>query len=382
IAAACSPRHSSCRCCRCCRCPSSIARSTAAGSRARSACRRSSACRGRCGRSRRASPWCSRLPAAWPRGAPARPPPSPRRVDPFEGPVIHWRPHAEHALTESGPMANTARKRARTRREPMSRVDTAWLRMERGTNPMMITGVLMFAEQMSLAALRQVIKQRFLAYKRFRQKPVDTQTGAYWQRDEHFDLDWHVQLAALPGKGDKRALERFVSQLASSPLDSGKPLWQFHLVERYSDDGRGTGSALIARIHHSYADGMALVQVLLSLTDTAPTPAKGSELSKAWLKEQAGPVARRVGAAERAMQIGGKLVEQGMAIYRDPSLGALLAKEGRHRARTAAGAGAARRSAVLAARRPRHDQARGLGRTARPRRSEGGRPRMRLHRQR
>jgi len=225
-------------------------------------------------------------------------------------------------------MANTARKRARTRREPMSRVDTAWLRMERGTNPMMITGVLMFAEQMSLAALRQVIKQRFLAYKRFRQKPVDTQTGAYWQRDEHFDLDWHVQLAALPGKGDKRALERFVSQLASSPLDSGKPLWQFHLVERYSDDGRGTGSALIARIHHSYADGMALVQVLLSLTDTAPTPAKGSELSKAWLKEQAGPVARRVGAAERAMQIGGKLVEQGMAIYRDPSLGALLAKEG------------------------------------------------------
>jgi len=70
------------------------------------------------------------------------------------------------------------------------------------------------------------------------------------------------------------------------------------------------------------------VQVLLSLTDTAPTPAKGSELSKAWLKEQAGPVARRVGAAERAMQIGGKLVEQGMAIYRDPSLGALLAKEG------------------------------------------------------
>ncbi|UHQ19046.1 wax ester/triacylglycerol synthase family O-acyltransferase [Lysobacter sp. KIS68-7] len=207
------------------------------------------------------------------------------------------------------------------RREPMSRVDTAWLRMERGTNPMMITGVLMFAEPMSLAALRQVVKERFLAYKRFRQKPIDTPAGAYWQRDEHFDLDWHVQLTALPGKGDKRALERFVSQLASSPLDAGKPLWQFHLVEKY--DG---GSALIARIHHSYADGMALVQVLLSLTDTAPT--RGKELSKAWLKEQAAPVARRVGAAERAMKLGGKLVGQGMAIYRDPSLGALLAKEG------------------------------------------------------
>ena len=49
-------------------------------------------------------------------------------------------------------MATKARRR-RVRREPMSRVDTAWLRMERGTNPMMITGVLMFAEPMSLKAL-------------------------------------------------------------------------------------------------------------------------------------------------------------------------------------------------------------------------------------
>ena len=220
-------------------------------------------------------------------------------------------------------------KRARRRptREPMSRVDTAWLRMERGTNPMMITGVLMFAEPMSLKALKQVIKTRFLEYARFCQKPVETPAGAYWEADEHFDLDWHVQLAALPGKGDKRSLERFVSQLASSPLDAGRPLWQFHLVEGF--DG---GSALIARIHHSYADGMALVQVLLSLTDTSPTPVKGSELGKAWLKEQAVPVAQRVGAAQRAMKSASKLAAQGigvgMSMYRDPTFASMLAKEG------------------------------------------------------
>jgi diacylglycerol O-acyltransferase len=219
-------------------------------------------------------------------------------------------------------MATKARRR-RVRREPMSRVDTAWLRMERGTNPMMITGVLMFAEPMSLKALKQVVKQRFLEYARFRQKPIDTPAGAYWQDDEHFDLDWHVQHAALPGKGGKRALERFASQLASSPLDASRPLWQFHLVEGYEG-----GSALVARIHHSYADGIALVQVLLSLTDTSPTAVKGSDLNKAWLKEESGPVAARVGAAQRAMKLGGKVLGQGMAIYRDPSLGALLAKEG------------------------------------------------------
>ena len=217
----------------------------------------------------------------------------------------------------------TTKPRRRTRREPMSRVDTAWLRMERATNPMMITGVLMFAEPMSLKALKQVVRQRFLAYARFRQKPVDTPAGAYWQDDEHFDLDWHVRESALPGKADKKALERFVSQLASSPLDASKPLWQFHLVERY--DG---GSALVARIHHSYADGIALVQVLLSLTDTTPTATKGSDLGKAWLKDEAAPVARRVGAAERYMKLGGKVIGQGMAMYRDPSLAGVLAKEG------------------------------------------------------
>jgi WS/DGAT/MGAT family acyltransferase len=218
------------------------------------------------------------------------------------------------------------------RREAMSRVDTAWLRMERPTNPMMITGVLMFAEPMSLDRLRRVVKQRFLAYQRFRQKAVHTPTGASWQDDPHFDLDWHVRLSALPGRNDRRvsekiALERFVSQLASSPLDKHRPLWQFHLVESYQG-----GSALVARIHHSYADGIALVQVLLSLTDTARVPGKADALSKAWLKQEGAAVARRVGAVDRYMKLGGKMVEQGMAmgmsVYRDPTLAGVLAKEG------------------------------------------------------
>ena len=41
-------------------------------------------------------------------------------------------------------------------------------------------------------------------------------------------------------------------------------MWQFHLVDNY--DG---GSALIVRIHHCYADGIALVRVMLSMTDAS-----------------------------------------------------------------------------------------------------------------
>ena len=108
----------------------------------------------------------------------------------------------------------------RPRRESMSRVDTAWLRMERPTNPMMITGVLMFDEPISLVKLKKVIERRFLDYSRFRMKPVETPGGMAWQTDDDFDLDWHVRLSALPGRGDQKALERFVSALASSPRSS------------------------------------------------------------------------------------------------------------------------------------------------------------------
>lgn len=222
-----------------------------------------------------------------------------------------------------------AQKRpSRTRREPMSRVDTAWLRMERPTNPMMITGVLMVDETMSLARLRRVVDKQFLSYTRFRQKAVDTPAGASWRDDPHFDLDWHVQPAALPGRGnsagaEKRALERYVSQLASSPLDKSRPLWQFHMVERYQG-----GSALVARIHHSYADGIALVQVLLSLTDTERGAGKGKDLSKAWLKDDGVELARRVGAVERYARLGNRMLEKGIDMVQDPTLAAVLAKEG------------------------------------------------------
>ncbi|WP_374605453.1 wax ester/triacylglycerol synthase family O-acyltransferase [Arenimonas sp.] len=217
-----------------------------------------------------------------------------------------------------------AEARKKGKKTPMSRVDTAWLRMERATNLMMITGVMMFETHLDIRSLRKVIEQKFLAYPRFRQKAVDGPTGAFWQDDADFDLDWHIRLTALPGKGGKRELERLTSQLASTPLDKSKPLWQFHLVERY--DG---GSALIARIHHCYADGIALVQVLLSLTEMGEDDKRKKSLARRWLKkEEHAPVAKRVGAIDRYMQLGNKMLEKGMDFYRDPSLAAVLASEG------------------------------------------------------
>lgn len=216
---------------------------------------------------------------------------------------------------------NTNRKNYK--KVPMSRVDHAWLRMERPTNLMMISGVMMFELPVDIHKLRKVIKDRFMSYPRLRQKVVDTATGTFWQEDEDFDLEYHVRLSALPGKGDKQSLERFVSQMASTPLDKTKPLWQFHLVEKY-----GGGSALIMRIHHCYADGIALVQVLLSMTDSEAKPSKHEPLAKTWLKQDGSAVQARMGTIDRYMKMGEGILEKGMDFYRDPSLASVVAKEG------------------------------------------------------
>jgi hypothetical protein len=49
----------------------------------------------------------------------------------------------------------------------------------------------------------------------------------------------------------------------SQQLDFSRPLWQVHLIGSY--DG---GCALAGRVHHCLADGPALMDTLLALTDT------------------------------------------------------------------------------------------------------------------
>ena len=209
----------------------------------------------------------------------------------------------------------------------MSRVDTAWLRMERPTNLMMITGVLALETPLSIERLRKVISERFLSFPRLRQKALDGTLGATWEDDPDIDLDWHVRKAALPGRAGKRELERFVGKLASTPLDKSRPLWMFHLVGNYCG-----GSAVVARIHHCYADGIALMQVILSLTDASPKGGRRSDHAPVGSEDDAATEAQDLGAMGRYVRMAEELVAKGMKmgaqLWHDPSLATMLAGEG------------------------------------------------------
>lgn len=206
------------------------------------------------------------------------------------------------------------------KRHPISKVDTAWLRMEQPTNLMMITGVIGLGRDIDFSRLVDTIALRFLAFPRFRHKAVTTSRGSFWEFDEDFDILAHVRRAALPGAADKAELQEYVSELASTPLDQSKPLWQFHLVENYEG-----GPVLVSRIHHCYADGIALIQVMLSLTDPSPEPRPSASSASNWKSRRAAesnifkrflePAREGIGAATHWGQ---KIVEEAMGLLKDP----------------------------------------------------------------
>jgi diacylglycerol O-acyltransferase len=163
-------------------------------------------------------------------------------------------------------------------REKMSAVDTAWLRMDSANNQMMIVGVAMLGKPIGMAQLRATLHSRFLSHRRFRSKVVQDLAGAWWQEVD-VDLDDHVVQAALPpagGGANKPALQALVGELSRQPLDPAKPLWQMHLVEHCVGDDGQQRQALVIRIHHCIADGVALVGVFMAMFDAsadAPAPA-------------------------------------------------------------------------------------------------------------
>jgi WS/DGAT/MGAT family acyltransferase len=215
------------------------------------------------------------------------------------------------------------------KRESMSSVDVAWLRMDRPSNLMVICGVLILRERISIARLRSTIAKRFLRFQRFAQRPVPVAGGYQWRSDGEFSIERHVKRVELPRGAGETELEALVSRLVSKRLDPEHPLWEFQLVSNYKG-----GSAVILRIHHCYADGIALIQVLLSMTDTdpegrregpAPPPARRGESEDDPLMQLLAPL---TGALKMASTAGSTLVEKGSDLLRDPAQAVMLAQQG------------------------------------------------------
>ncbi|NIV32197.1 MAG: DUF1298 domain-containing protein, partial [Anaerolineae bacterium] len=105
-----------------------------------------------------------------------------------------------------------------------------------------------------------------------------------------------------------------------------KPLWQFHYVERYE-----RGSALICRLHHCMADGVALVHVLLSMADAGPPKPENSQHKPGRPGRLAGRARARYVGRNRTVR---KLVRRGFSLLSHPRQAADLVRMGTQAATT------------------------------------------------
>ncbi|HNH24236.1 MAG TPA: wax ester/triacylglycerol synthase family O-acyltransferase, partial [Accumulibacter sp.] len=204
-------------------------------------------------------------------------------------------------------------------RERISRVDTAWLRMDRPENLMQILGVMIFKDRIDHERAKRTIAQRIVRYRRFHQ--IATTDGNWWIDDDNFDIDAHVRHSLLPAPGGPAELQKFVAQLASMPLAAARPRWQFHLVD--TADGR---SAAVLRIHHAIADGISLLGVIDWLTDEEKdAPEAGRAIARSDAQASDGDVLRRsfgepLGKLMLAsIHFGGQLWGQYLGLRNDPA---------------------------------------------------------------
>jgi WS/DGAT/MGAT family acyltransferase len=204
------------------------------------------------------------------------------------------------------------------------------LHLEEPANRMVMTAVMVFEAPIDFERLKATIETRLLSMRRFRQRLVWSRLGVgkpYWEDDPEFDINYHLQRAILPPPGDQAALQDVVSLLASTPLDHARPLWQCHLIENYDQC-----CAFVIRVHHCIGDGMAMLNVIFTLTDSdrdAPWPTVQPE-SLGGRRESRGVILRPSRSRRRARrQAAQKMFQEGFDMLAEPSHFRELGTKGR-----------------------------------------------------
>jgi diacylglycerol O-acyltransferase / wax synthase len=86
-----------------------------------------------------------------------------------------------------------------------------------------------------------------------------------WVQDPHFDISHHVHRVALPSPGDDADLFQMIATVMQYRLDRERPLWECWIMEGLTDDRW----AILMKLHHCIADGIATTQMLAELSDTS-----------------------------------------------------------------------------------------------------------------
>ena len=147
----------------------------------------------------------------------------------------------------------------------MKPVDRAWLRMDEPANLMVINSLMFFARPVDRARLEAMLGARLAQVHRFRQRAVRRGSKWEWEDSPGFRVADHILEHTLPPGSGEAALRAYASAEMMHDLPRDRPLWLVHVVHGYQG-----GSAVLWRLHHCIGDGIALVVLMLAITDLDP----------------------------------------------------------------------------------------------------------------
>jgi diacylglycerol O-acyltransferase / wax synthase len=122
-----------------------------------------------------------------------------------------------------------------------------------------------------VADFRKVLHGRLYKLDPFRYQLVDIPWKFHhpmWRENCEVDLDYHVRSYRVDSPGGRRQLDEAVGRIASTPLDRSRPLWEMYLIEGLA----GGRIAVLGKIHHALADGVASANLLARGMDLQTGP--------------------------------------------------------------------------------------------------------------
>ncbi|NLD77145.1 MAG: wax ester/triacylglycerol synthase family O-acyltransferase [Acidimicrobiales bacterium] len=153
--------------------------------------------------------------------------------------------------------------------ERLTGLDAAFLYLETPTHHLHVAMTMVLDPSTmpggySFDKIKDFIAKRLHLVPPFRRRLVQVPLNLHhpvWIEDPNFDIDNHVRRIGCPAPGGRRELGEMAGQIASTPLDRRRPLWEMWVVEGLKQDRIG----IVTKVHHAAIDGASGAELMVHL---------------------------------------------------------------------------------------------------------------------
>lgn len=133
------------------------------------------------------------------------------------------------------------------------------------------------AQEFSFELFDRVARERLHALAPLRYQLVDIPFKLHhpmWREIPEIDYGYHLRSVSVAAPGGRRELDRVIGEIASTPLDRTRPLWEMYVVTGLAGDR----VAIVHKVHHVLADGVASANQMAWAIQPDPPDLRGAAI--------------------------------------------------------------------------------------------------------